>query len=49
MWGKWTWDEANQRLKMVPFAPSPGEPMVNSDFLGVDECYLTQMADEFFS
>ncbi len=49
VWGKWTWDEANQRLKMVPFAPSPGEPMVNSDFLGVDECYLTQMADEFFS
>ena len=49
VWGKWTWDEASQRLKMVPFAPAPGEPMVNNDWLGVDECYLTQMADEFFS
>ncbi len=49
VWGKWTWDEANQRLKMVPFAPKPGEPMVNNDWLGVDECYLTEMADQFFS
>ncbi len=24
VWGKWTWDDANQRLKMVPFAPEPG-------------------------
>lgn len=49
IWGTWKWDDATQELYMEPFAPAPGEPMVTNDWLGVDKCYLTQLADEFYS
>jgi len=49
IWGMWVWDDATEKLHMEPFAPLPGEPMVNSDFLGYGECYLTELADKYFS
>lgn len=48
VWGVWKWDDAKESLYIDVFAPLPGEPMINNDWIGVDECYLTQMAEEFY-
>lgn len=48
IWGWWKWDAASESLFMEPFAPEAGEPMVNNEWLGVSECYLTELADEFY-
>src|SRR5882757_4694979 len=49
-WGTWKWNESTKKLTVANFAPPTGSThLVNNKWLSLGECYLTQIADKYYT
>jgi hypothetical protein len=50
IWAYWTWNSSQNTLEDKVVAPAQGAThLINNDWLGMCHCYLTQLADKYYS